>query len=100
MWLVRVEAKPDKPSFAAGAEGAIVNVWVRDARDADTAVSVSQRELVGVGWRSRRLERARPMRRDEVKEEHLPFFDEADEEGVVLVFYCWPDGSEAAGSGE
>jgi hypothetical protein len=94
LYFVSCDAKPlpEAECFASCA-GAAVNVWVNSGTEQE-ALAVASRKVQEAGWRITTLGRIRRTFRSDYADspEGLPYFEQAQQDGVVVVFHTWQEG--------
>jgi len=90
MVYLRIAAFPRSGSDESTRFGsAIVNAWIK-RKDIDEAISVARRMIAERGWYSEEVEDARFASREEFPEKSRDYFDQAEVDSEVLVFYTAP----------
>jgi len=86
------EPLPGSESFASCA-GAAVNVWVSSHTEQE-ALAVASRKVQEAGWRITASGSIRRTVRSDYANapEGLPYFEQAQQDGVVVVFHTWQEG--------
>ena len=92
LYLVTIEALPNPGTEEyENCGGAYVNVYVREESEA-AALETAQREVAASGWTCKSIEHTGVVTREDFTEDDdgLEYFEQAIEEGVVLVFHTFP----------
>jgi len=86
------EPLPGSENFAS-CSGAAVNVWVSSCTEQE-ALAVASRKVQEAGWRITTLGHIRRAVRSDYADapEGLQYFEQAQQDGVVVVFHTWQDG--------
>jgi len=86
------EPLPSSESFAS-CSGAAVNVWVTSGTKQE-ALALASRNVQYAGWRITSKARIRCTVRSDYADvqDGLPYFEQAQQDGVVLVFHTWQEG--------